>query len=231
MNKTNGPVAKKSVILAGYLASGFALGACVQIVGMDDPTLVDRLDEPTASSGGGGKGSSSSSSSSGKPGSTSGSGASSSSSSSGGNGSVASVWADWPMPNPASAGLPNPANYVVDSLSDSVLDSVTKLTWQRAVVPSEMSLAEAKAYCEGLVASGFGDWRLPSRIELVSLVDYTKTAPAIDATAFPETPGAVFWTSSPKVSLSMSEVWTVDFNNGATDSADAATAHRVRCVR
>jgi hypothetical protein len=37
----------------------------------------------------------------------------------------------WPMPNPASAGLPNPASLTVDATNDTVMDNVTGLMWQR----------------------------------------------------------------------------------------------------
>lgn len=236
MRNDDGSYPKYVVKFSGYLAVVVVLTSCVQIVGMDDPTLVDRLDEPSSSAGAGGKGSSSTTSASGSPGVTSSSdssagGPSTSSSSSGGSGGVASIWADWPMPNPPNGALPNPAVYAADSASGVVKDLVTKLLWQGVVQGGGMAQPEAKAYCEGLDFAGFSDWRLPSRIELVSLVDFTKSAPAIDTTAFPETPATMFWTSSPVISLAKNEFWTVDFNSGATSSADAGTPYQVRCVR
>lgn len=229
MQKNDGLHAKNAVKFGSYVACALALGACVQIVGMDDPTLVDRLDEPS-SSGAGGKGSSSNSSGSGSvdPPAT---GSSSNSSSGNSVGGGLNVWADWPMPNPKSSQLPNPANYSADSGSVVVKDMVTKLEWQGAVQMAVFSFAGATAYCESLDYGGFSDWRLPSRIELVSLVDYTQSNPAIDSIAFPGTPAAAFWTSSPKVSFAMSEAWTVDFASGATASAELGTMLQVRCVR
>jgi len=233
MQENDGLQAKNAVKFGGYFACVLTLStlaACVQIVGMDDPTLVDRLDESAASSGGGGKGSTSSSTSSGSvdPPATS---SSSSSSSGNSSGSPASVWANWAMPNPASANLPNPSSYSVDSASDIVTDLVTKLMWQRTLQAPALSFAEASAYCDSLNYGGFSDWRLPSRIELVSLVDFTRSNPAIDPTAFPDVKMTIFWTSSPKVSFAMSDAWTVDFASGATSAADLGTVLQVRCVR
>jgi hypothetical protein len=232
MQKNDGLHAKNAVKFGCYVACAVALstlGACVQIVGMDDPTLVDRLDEPSGSgAGGNGSGSNSSGSGSVDPPAT---GSSSNSSSGNSTGSAPNAWADWPMPNPTSAQLPNPSSYSGDSVSAVVKDLVTKLEWQGSVQMAVFSFAGATAYCESLDYGGFSDWRLPSRIELVSLVDYTQSNPAIDPTAFPGTPAAAFWTSSPKVSFSMSEAWTVDFASGATASTELGTMLQVRCVR
>ncbi len=95
-------------------------------------------------------------------------------------------WALWPMPNPASAGLPHPAQYDT-SKAGVVLDKVTGLTWQATVSTSTYAWADAKAYCASLSLGGFKDWRLPSRIELVSIVDFTiaKPGPVLDPTACP----------------------------------------------
>jgi hypothetical protein len=133
------------------------------------------------------------------------------------------------MPNPASAGLPNPSNYTEDMTNDVVIDQITGLMWQRTVENSTRTWNEAGTYCETLVYAGYDDWRLPWRIELVSLVDYTETNPAIDS-AFPNTPGAEFWSASISANNS-SDGWVVHFGEGATITKNLGTAFRVRCVR
>ena len=79
------------------------------------------------------------------------------------------TFANWPMPNPASAGLPNPSSYDT-SIAGVVRDNVTGLMWQQTdVLTGDITtLSGAAAYCSALRLGGFTDWRLPSRIEIVS---------------------------------------------------------------
>jgi hypothetical protein len=136
------------------------------------------------------------------------------------------------MPNPATTGLPNPSNYTIDEPNAVVTDNVTKLMWQRDVDPGSYTWAEAKCYCADLVYGGYTDWRLPTRIELVSLVDFTKPGPGptIDTMAFPNTPSSMFWTSSP-LAGSPSRAWSVHFSGGNTSYFAVSYTFRVRCVR
>jgi hypothetical protein len=124
------------------------------------------------------------------------------------------------MPNPPGLGLPNEHSY--DTASPGiVVDRITCLIWERAVDPTSYTLAQAGLYCDGLVLAGYDDWRLPTFIELLSIVDYTRPAPTIDPTAFPNTPAEGFWVSTSKV-LSFMSLQTV---------ATPASRYRVRCVR
>jgi len=147
-------------------------------------------------------------------------------------------WANWPMPHPAgqNPALPNPASYDV-SRSGIVLDEITGLEWQRSLDSSTYDWEGAKSYCADLPLDG-GGWRLPSVIELVSLVDTSKTSfgglepPTIDEVAFPETPPEAFWSSSPAAD-DPNTPWGVLFCcGGETGFANSISQlARVRCVR
>ncbi len=110
-------------------------------------------------------------------------------------GADCSECASWPMPNPAATGLPHPSSYTTEA--EIVVDDVTGLHWQRiAGCSTGCTQADANAYCESLTLASSSDWRLPTRIELVSIVDDTEHMPAVDPDAFPATVNAYFWTSS-----------------------------------
>jgi hypothetical protein len=114
-------------------------------------------------------------------------------------------------------------------MGDVVFDPVTNLTWQRAVSPTTMEWPAAGAYCAALVLGGRDDWRLPARIELVSLVDFTRHTPTINTDAFPDTPSAWFWTSSTLADIP-GFAWYVYFETGFSQYIDETFEYRVRCV-
>jgi hypothetical protein len=134
------------------------------------------------------------------------------------------AWANWPVPHPPSSDLPNPASYDVRQ-AGVVIDNVTGLMWQETGFV-ELTADEATSRCAELEAAGHCDWRLPSRIELVSLVDFTR-APAIDVTAFPDVTGEYLSASTHAGSR-----WRIGFD-GATRLLTESQVPRgsVRCVR
>lgn len=137
--------------------------------------------------------------------------------------------AAWPMPDPTTTGRPGSQSYD-SSAADVVVDNVTHLMWQKLVDSGSFGWTDARNHCACLDLAGHGDWRLPTRIELVSLVDFTKHAPAIDGTAFPNTPSEWFWTASP-ISDDPSFAWYVFFETGYTNFNPVDSLYRVRCVR
>ena len=101
---------------------------------------------------------------------------------------------------------------------------VGDLEWQADVPEQKMTWAEAKAY-----AASLGDgWRLPTRAELLTLVDDTRSNPA--CSVFHDCPSEWFWTSTPWVGSS-SSAWGVGFYNGGASYFDVSDSSRVRCVR
>jgi len=133
-------------------------------------------------------------------------------------------FADWPMPNPAVSGLPNPMSYDF-SRAGVLTDEVTGLMWQAYLSP-ELAWPDADEYCSELRAHGYCDWRVPSRIELVSLVDFSVTNPALDP-LFPVVGGEFFSAST------VEDYRFAIGSDGATRAFTAAQApaRPTRCVR
>ncbi len=80
--------------------------------------------------------------------------------------------------------------------------TVREYTWQGALQAAEST-----------VFAGRSDWRLPNQKELQSLVEWRCAAPAINLTAFPNTPSYRHWSSSP-VAYNNYYAWFVYFYYG-----------------
>jgi len=87
-------------------------------------------------------------------------------------------WACWKMPNPASSPstVPNHQSYT-DLGNGAVLDNITCLTWEKANPATQGTWQASVDRCAALGTSqyaGFSDWRLPTRVEMASIVDVTQ---------------------------------------------------------
>ncbi|HEX7481307.1 MAG TPA: DUF1566 domain-containing protein [Polyangiales bacterium] len=153
---------------------------------------------------------------------------------------------------------------LVNNGNGTVTDTRSRLEWQRtlpATYPSpscsgskrlagdSCTWQEATDYCSQLVLVGTG-WRMPTRAELESIIDFAKAEPAIDRKIFPEVFGDddSVWSSSPYVDPAgtgvrepnpavIPAVWCVDYRRGASfrestsPRATNSNTRRVRCVR
>ena len=143
-------------------------------------------------------------------------------------GGVLAAWATWPMPN-STPGLPHPQSFDT-SRDDVALDRITGLMWQRNVGAGPTSFAGAKQECDRLALAGYDDWRLPSRIELVSILHLGRIQPAIDPVVFPQTPSDWFWTASGAAADAQS-AWYVYFYFGYPKTDLVSNQFSWRCVR
>jgi hypothetical protein len=112
-----------------------------------------------------------------------------------------------------------------------VLDNRTGLIWARTLIqhgsPKRLDHAAAS---EAVKELGEG-WRLPTRAELLTLVDDTRHDPAIDTEAFPDTPSDWFWTSTPAAWNPSSVAWFVYFDLGLAHAGLRGLDAFVRAVR
>jgi len=112
----------------------------------------------------------------------------------------------------------------MDKGDGSVLDNLTGLVWSEAPDDDAVNWNTAKTTCSSK------GWHLPTVVELLSLVDYSKgSCPMWDAmfgTACPAV--AWFWTSVP---WSSSSAFSVYFGYGGVYNNGVGGNYGVRCVR
>jgi len=115
-----------------------------------------------------------------------------------------------------------------------VFDRETGLTWPVEFSVERLTFAQAEKYIAELNAKrhcGFDDWRMPTRVELLTLVDDTRHSPAIDSDAFPGTPSEYFWTATPYAADPKTYAWVVGFGGGYSLYDNRGSSGRVRAVR
>lgn len=132
----------------------------------------------------------------------------------------------------------SPSGFTV--MEDTVVDPLTGLQWERVLTPMTFTAAsagnpqpevkKARDYCTALRTGGFSDWRLPTRLELLSIADHGRANPAVDLEVFPKTPSKPFWTGTRQPFPN--QQYAIDFGDGnVTYNGDIGSPVYVRCVR
>jgi formylglycine-generating enzyme required for sulfatase activity len=110
----------------------------------------------------------------------------------------------------------------------TVLDNETGLEWEANF--HQMTWDEAQEYAESLRLGDHDDWRVPTRLELESLLNLEKANPASDFPGMTMTSGW-FWSSSSYVH-SPGRAWLVAFGYGGVNPGVKDFGYfYVRCVR
>ncbi|MET0283724.1 MAG: DUF1566 domain-containing protein, partial [Polyangiales bacterium] len=126
--------------------------------------------------------------------------------------------------------------YLVDG--ERVTDQATTLVWQRTAANTKFASEppdpdeDAGVPLPLVTTACSAPWRLPTSNELLSLIDYGKSNPAIDTVAFPNAPSESFWGSAGKTTynnMERDEFYLVDFENGMLTSY--GDEGYVRCVQ
>jgi hypothetical protein len=141
-------------------------------------------------------------------------------------------------------GMPAPSVFV-NNTDGTVSDLTTGLMWEQKTDDGGLgdkdnmyTWQEALEWITELNAAnylGYHDWRLPSVKELQTIIDYSRSLPAVNPAYFPNTASSIYWTSTTVID-DKDYAWAIWFNYGYIDfnwqyfEGKTATAS-VRAVR
>jgi hypothetical protein len=117
----------------------------------------------------------------------------------------------------------------------AVLDRTTQLIWERSPHPTEVTWATATTRCTLKTVGGQTGWRLPSFIELMTLVEpparQTSAAPALPPhNPFQGVKADAYWTND-ALSSDPAQAYTVDLFHADVAPHQKNQAHPLWCVR
>jgi hypothetical protein len=109
-------------------------------------------------------------------------------------------------------------------IDGTVTDGVTGLMWKQC--PEGLEGNDCSVGAAGLLIwggsmkrardsefAGYTDWRLPNMKELLSIVAFDQSSPALNTTVFPGSTSS-FWSSTPKYVATGNQSYVVDFTKG-----------------
>jgi hypothetical protein len=127
-----------------------------------------------------------------------------------------------------------------------VIDNNTGLIWQQSTADTngdgwltssdQLPYEDASVYCQNLSYAGRTNWRIPTIVELESIVDYGRYYPAINPIFEVQTSlysSAEHWTStveSRRADGSIQTRWYIGFTTGGVERSLLSSPFWVRCV-
>jgi hypothetical protein len=170
-------------------------------------------------------------------------------------------FADWPMPDTTGSAKVSMTTFKSSVDGETLTDSVTGLMWQATIPLSApgcssgqamqsgdqtntsagCTFSEAKVYCDALTVGGHDDWRMPTKIEMESLVDLRMIglgsirpdhSLALEGVfdLGSNSRAGTYWTSSPFLGPE-GGAWILTAGSGRSVSSARYSSAYVRCVR
>ncbi|MBT3192199.1 MAG: DUF1566 domain-containing protein [Verrucomicrobia bacterium] len=138
-------------------------------------------------------------------------------------------------------GVASPSPRFTDNSDGTVTDNLTGLIWLKDADAGDgtETWADALTLCNGLAngqqgltdGSSAGDWRLPTRFELESLLDLSKVSPALPSGhPFTAVQSSFYW-SSTTYAGSTAIAWIVSLSDGDVGFGGKGNAYYVWPVR
>ena len=112
-----------------------------------------------------------------------------------------------------------------------IVDHETELVWQDDAKAKiiQKKWKNAIKYCKDLKLSGYSDWRLPTKIEFLYIVDFERYNPAIKK-KFKNVNSKIYWTNSEYMG-NANHAWFVELFYGHEYYYYKTSTYFVRCVR
>ncbi|MBI5140874.1 MAG: DUF1566 domain-containing protein [Nitrospirae bacterium] len=120
----------------------------------------------------------------------------------------------------------NPLSYT-DNGDGTVSDNNTGLMWQKNSA-GQKSWDAAVSYCNGLTLGGNSNWRLPSKKDLVGIIDYGGASTKVNTNYFSGADTS-YWSLTQRAQSS-SYAWYVSFTDGSASTLGKTNYLGVRCV-
>jgi hypothetical protein len=124
--------------------------------------------------------------------------------------------------------------------TEGYADSLSEGTSAGQICGNSLSQCNTQAYVAALNAAnycGYSDWRMPTRMELTNLVDFSRINPSINpvftntqSNCYSDYDRSCYWSASPSAGLN-SRAWNVNFSSGYSDTSNKNYGYHVRAVR
>ena len=138
-----------------------------------------------------------------------------------------------PAPAGGAATQPLPHFTVLaDYNNAAVRDNSTGLVWEQNPIATTSDWSSARSSCLNKNVGGMRGWRLPSVVELASLIDPSLPAPYVPAPMFTGVQPNSYWSAtSYDVNTATSSKWNVNLADGLAGTSSRGTFLNVWCVR
>jgi hypothetical protein len=97
---------------------------------------------------------------------------------------------------PAWGVTPVSTTTLTDNGNDTITDSRTGLQWQKTFPVTAYTQADGRTFCDSLTLAGSADWRLPTVVEMESIMDWSQSGNVYMSSAFGITVGTSVVTTS-----------------------------------
>jgi Protein of unknown function (DUF1566) len=135
----------------------------------------------------------------------------------------------------------SPDRFQVSADGQEVIDQEKQLVWRRCLEgmryedgrclgePQPMAWASGHVWAKSITSSG-NPWRMPTMIELSTMMDMSRHGSPLNATLFPDTPKAYVWSATVN-ERTPTHAWAMLYTNGYMMSSWQTVSYYLRLVR